>query len=86
MFKESSEDYQNNRVGSLFHTAIHLNIDVSDLDISFILDKIDSEITTYEESMNKFTASIPWKWALAKNDSEKEFVKEQVNTFIGIKE
>lgn len=85
LFKQSSEDYQNNRIGSLFYTATQLNIDVSDLDISFILDQIDSEITTYEESVDKFTGSVPWKWAHTKNENEKRLLKEQIDTFFGIK-
>ena len=85
IFTKSSEDYQEKRIGSLYCTAITLDIDVSDLNLQFILDEIDSEITTYEESLDKFTGSIPWKWVHAKDEDEKDFLKEQINNFFGIK-
>ena len=85
IFKQSSEDYQEGRIGSLFSTAVHLNLDTSDLDIEFILDKMDLEITTYEESIQKFHASVPWMWAQAKTEEEKDFIRKQFDSVFGDK-
>lgn len=85
LFKQSSEDYQENRIGSLFSTAVQLEIDVSDLDMKLILDKMDLEITTYEENLEKFQSSFPWKWAHAETQEEKDFLREQANLFFGVK-
>ena len=86
IFKQSSEDYQEERIGSLFSTATHLHLDTSDLDIEFILDKIDLEITTYEESIEKFHASVPWMWSQAKTEEEKDFIRKQFDRIFGDKE
>ena len=86
IFKQSSEDYQEERIGSLFSTATHLHLDTSDLDIEFILDKIDLEITTYEESIEKFHASAPWMWSQAKTEEEKDFIRKQFDRIFGDKE
>ena len=82
IFKQSSEDYRQNKAGNLFSTAIHLNIDTSDLDMEFILEEMDSEITTYEEGIKNFLSSVPWAWAQAKTDEEIDLIKQQVNNIM----
>lgn len=83
IFVQSTKDYKNNAMASLFATAVTLNIDVSDLDIEEILDRMDSEITTYEKSIKNFESSFPWRLANAKTQEEKDFIMIQVDILLG---
>jgi hypothetical protein len=85
IFKQSSEDYRQNKIGSLFSTAVKLNIEVSDLSIEHILDEMELEITTYEEAIENFKSSAVWKWANAQTDEEREVIKKQIDLIVGEK-
>jgi len=86
IFIQSSEDYQNNNIGGLFNTAVQLDVDTTDIDLEQVLEKLELEITKYEQTIENFESSIPWKWFHAETDAEKDYIKKQVDIFFGDKE
>tara|TARA_R110000803_G_scaffold11524_2_gene34265 strand:- start:420 stop:956 length:537 start_codon:yes stop_codon:yes gene_type:complete len=84
MFKETNTAYKNKDIAKLFRIAVTLEINLENIDITYISGKIKEKIRIFEDKILTYTNSYAWKWGTASTPEEEEHIRTLINSFVPI--